>query len=128
MTPKRVAVIGGGISGLVAAYEVARARRAGAPVEEYLIEAGPRPGGALRSQRVSGCLIEAGADSFLTEKREAAELCREVGLGDELVGSNDAQRSTYILHRGRLEPLPDGLEFFVPARPLSIVGTRLLSW
>ena len=128
MTPKRVAVIGGGISGLVAAYELAKARRAGAPVEEYLVEAGPRLGGALHSERVSGCLIEAGADSFLTEKREAAELCRELGLGDELVGSNDSQRSTYILHRGRLEPLPDGLEFFVPARPLSIMGTRLLSW
>ncbi len=128
MAPKRIAVIGGGISGLVAAYELAKARRAGAPVEEYLIEAGPRLGGALRTERVSGCLIEAGADSFLTEKREAAELCREIGLGDELIGSNDAQRGTYILHRGRLEPLPDGLEFFVPARPLSIVGTRLLSW
>ena len=128
MAPKRIAVIGGGISGLVAAYELAKARRAGAPVEEYLVEAGPRLGGALRTERVSGCLIEAGADSFLTEKREAAELCREVGLGDELVGSNDAQRTTCILHRGRLEPLPDGLEFFVPARPLSIMGTRLLSW
>jgi len=128
VTPKRVAVIGGGISGLVATYELAKARRAGAPVEEYLIEARPRLGGALRTERVSGCLAEAGADSFLTEKREAAELCREIGLGDELVGSNDSQRSTYILHRGRLEPLPDGLEFFVPARPLSIVGTRLLSW
>lgn len=128
MTPKRIAVVGGGITGLVAAYELAKARRAGAAVEEYLLEAGPRVGGALRTERVSGCLVEAGADSFLTEKREAAELCREVGLGDELVGSNDAQRSTCILHRGRLEPLPDGLEFFVPARPWSVLGTRLLSW
>lgn len=128
MTPKRIAVVGGGISGLVAAYELAKARRGGAPVEEYLIETAPRLGGALRTERVSGCLVEAGADSFLSEKREAAELCREVGLGDELVGSNDAQRATYILHRGRLEPLPDGLEFFVPARPLSVLGTRLLSW
>ena len=128
MAPKRIAVIGGGISGLVAAYDLAKARRAGASIEEYLVEAGPRLGGALRTERVSGCLVEAGADSFLTEKREAAELCRELGLGDELVGSNDAQRGTHILHRGRLEPLPDGLEFFVPARPLSILGTRLMSW
>ncbi len=128
MTPKRIAVVGGGISGLAAAYEVAEARRAGAPVEEHLLEAGPRSGGALRSEHVSGCLVEAGADSFLTEKREAAELCREVGLGDELVGSNDAERRTWILHRGRLESLPDGLEFFVPARPMSVLRTRLLSW
>jgi oxygen-dependent protoporphyrinogen oxidase len=125
---KRIAVIGGGISGLVAAFELAKARRAGAGVEEYLIEGGPRLGGALRSERVSGCLVEAGADSFLTEKREAAEFCREVGLGDDLMGSNDADRRTWILHRGRLEPLPDGLEFFVPSRPMSILRTRLLSW
>jgi oxygen-dependent protoporphyrinogen oxidase len=127
VTPQRIAVIGGGISGLVAAYELARARRAGAAVEEYLLEAGPRLGGALRSERVSGCLVEAGADSFLTEKREAAESCRELGLTDELMGSNDADRRTWILHRGRLEPLPDGLEFFVPARPTSVLSTRLLS-
>jgi oxygen-dependent protoporphyrinogen oxidase len=125
---KRIAVIGGGISGLVAAHELARARRAGAPVEEYLLEAGPRMGGALRSERISGCLVEAGADSFLTEKRDAAEFCREVGLGNELIGSNDADRRTWILHRGRLEPLPDGLEFFVPARPTSVLRSRLLSW
>ncbi len=128
MTPKRIAVVGGGISGLAAAYELAQARRAGVGVAEYLFEAGPRLGGALRSERVRGCLVEAGADSFLTEKREAAELCREVGLGDELIGSNDADRRTLILHRGRLEPLPDGLEFFVPARPMSALRTRLLSW
>lgn len=128
MIPKRIAIIGGGISGLVAAYELAKARRAGASVEEYLVEAGARLGGALRTERISGCLVEAGADSFLTEKRETAELCRELGLGNELIGSNDAQRSTCILHRGRLEPLPDGLEFFVPARPLSVLSTRLLSW
>ncbi len=128
MTPTRIAVVGGGISGLAAAYELAQARRAGVGVEEYLLEAGPRSGGALRSERVSGCVVEAGADSFLTEKRDAAELCREVGLGDELIGSNDADRRTWILHRGRLEPLPDGLEFFVPARPMSVLRTRLLSW
>ena len=115
MPTKRIVVVGGGITGLAAAYELAQARRAGAPVEEYLVEAGPRLGGALRTEQVDGCVVEAGADSFLAEKREAAVLCQELGLGPELIGSNDAQRKTYILHRGHLEPLPEGLEFFVPA-------------
>ncbi len=125
---KRIVVIGGGISGLAAACEVSKARRGGASVEESLLEAGPRLGGALRTELIEGCLVEAGADSFLTEKPEAARLCEELGLGGELIGSNDAQRKTYILHRGRLEPLPEGLEFFLPVRVRSILGTPLLSW
>ncbi len=128
MTTKRIVIIGGGISGLAAAYEVSQARRGGAAVEEYLVEASPRLGGALRTEQIEGCLVEAGADSFLTEKPEAAQLCAELGLSGELIGSNDSQRKTYILHRGRLEPLPDGLEFFLPARAGSVLGTSLLSW
>ncbi len=128
MPTKRIVVVGGGISGLAAAHELARARRAGAPVEEWLLEAGPRLGGAARTEPVEGCVVEAGADSFLTEKPEAAQLCEELGLGSELIGSNDGQRRTYILHRGRLEPLPEGLEFFLPVRVRSVLGTPLLSW
>ncbi len=128
MPIKRIVVVGGGISGLAAVYELARARRAGARLEESLFEAGPRLGGALRTEQVEGCVVEAGADSFLTEKPEAAQLSEELGLGGELIGSNDAQRKTYILHRGRLEPLPEGLEFFLPVRVGSVLGTPLLSW
>ncbi len=123
---KRVAVLGGGIAGLAAAYTLARARQSGAPVEELLIEARDRLGGVIRTERFEGFVIEAGPDSFLAEKPEAAALARELGLGDSLIGSNDRQRRTYILHRGRLVPLPDGLMFLVPTRLWPMVTTPLL--
>ena len=91
---KRVAVLGGGIAGLAAAYTLARARQAGAPAEELLIEARDRLGGVIRTERFEGFVIEAGPDSFLAEKPEAAALARELGLGDSLIGSNDRQRRT----------------------------------
>ena len=125
-TRKRVAVLGGGIAGLAAAYTLARARQAGAPVEELLIEGRGRLGGVIRTERFEGFVIEAGPDSFLAEKPEAAALARELGLGDSLIGSNDRQRRTYILHRGRLVPLPDGLMFLVPTRLWPMVTTPLL--
>ena len=125
-TLRRVVVIGGGISGLAAAYTLARARQAGAPVEEMLIEASDRLGGVIRTETIDGFRIEAGPDSFLAEKPQAAALARELGLGDDLMGSNDHARRTYILHRGRLVPLPDGLMFLVPTRLWPMVTTRLL--
>jgi len=124
--PKRVAVLGGGIAGLAAAYTLARARQSEAPFEELLIEGRDRLGGVIRTERIEGFVIEAGPDSFLAEKPEAAALARELGLGDSLIGSNDAQRRTYILHRGRLVPLPDGLMFLVPTRLWPMVTTSLL--
>jgi oxygen-dependent protoporphyrinogen oxidase len=125
-TLRRIVVIGGGISGLAAAYTLARARQAGAPVEEMLIEASDRLGGVIHTETIDGFRIEAGPDSFLAEKPQAAALARELGLGDDLMGSNDHARRTYILHRGRLVPLPDGLMFLVPTRLWPMVTTRLL--
>ena len=128
MNPKRIAVIGGGISGLTAAFTLAQARRQGAPLQEYLFEASPRLGGALYTERIEGCVVESGADSFLTEKRDAFELCRQLGLADQVIGSEDHQRRTWILYRGKLVPLPEGFEFLVPTRLLAVAGTPLLSW
>jgi len=126
--PRRIAVLGGGITGLAAAYTLAKARGAGTPIEEHLIEASDRLGGHLRTERAEGYVVEAGPDSFLAEKPEAAALCRELGLGDQLIGSNDAGRRTYILHNGHLVPLPDGLMFLVPTRLWPTFWTPLLSW
>ena len=123
---RRIVVVGGGISGLAAAYTLARARQAGAPIEEYLLEGSPRWGGVIRTEKFDGFVIEGGPDSFLTEKPEAAALCRELGLASQLLGSNDRERRTYILHRGRLEPLPDGLYMLVPTRLWPLVRTPLL--
>src|ERR1044071_701997 len=79
------------------------------------------------SDQMDCCLIEAGPDSFLTEKPWASDLCRQIGLGDQLIGSNDSQRRTYILARGRLIPMPDGLMFMVPTKILPTVLSPLFS-
>jgi oxygen-dependent protoporphyrinogen oxidase len=124
---KRVAIIGGGISGLCAALCLEEARSAGSAVEYTLFEASPRLGGVLVTERVDGCLVEAGPDSFITEKPWAANLCRKIGLGDQLIGSNDQERKTYILVSGRLVVMPDGLMFMVPTKVLPTVFSPLFS-
>jgi protoporphyrinogen/coproporphyrinogen III oxidase len=123
----RIAIVGGGIAGLAAAYELEKARGAGSPIEYTLYEASDRLGGSLASEIVNGAVLERGPDSFLTEKPAAAELCRELGLGAELLPSNDAARKTYILVNNRLVPLPDGLMFLVPTKLIPTALTRLFS-
>ena len=125
---KRIAIIGGGTSGLSAAYYLDRQRRAGAELEYVLFERAAQLGGVLVSEMVDGCLIEAGPDSFLTEKPWALELCRELGLADQVIGSNDSRRKTFILVRGRLVEMPDGLMLMVPTRVASTLLTPLFSW
>jgi oxygen-dependent protoporphyrinogen oxidase len=123
----RVAIVGGGIAGLSAAYEFEQAQLAGSPVEYELFEASARVGGVIASEIVDGTVIELGPDSFLTEKPAALELCRELGLEAEFVSSNDTQRRTYILVRNRLVALPDGLMFLVPTKLLPTLFTPLFS-
>jgi oxygen-dependent protoporphyrinogen oxidase len=113
----RIAIIGGGISGLAAAFALEEHRRAGA-LDYTLYESSQQLGGVLRTEHVDGCIVEAGPDSFISEKPWAADLCCSLGLGDQLIGSNDADRKTYILIRGRLVPMPDGLMFMVPTKIL----------
>jgi protoporphyrinogen/coproporphyrinogen III oxidase len=124
---KRFAIIGGGITGLSAAFALEEHRRAGT-VEYVLYEASSHLGGVLRTEHIHGCIVEAGPDSFITEKPWAADLCRTLGLGDQLIGSNDAGRVTYILVRGRLIPMPDGLMFLVPTKILPTGFSPLFSW
>ena len=124
----RIAIIGGGISGLAAAFELEERRRAGADVDYVLYEASSRLGGVLRTEYIDGCVVEAGPDSFITEKPWAADLCRALGLGDQLIGSNDTDRKTYILTNGRLVVMPDGLMFMVPTKILPTGLSPLFSW
>ena len=123
----RTAIIGGGIAGLAAAYELEKARAAGAAVEYTLIESRERLGGSLATEIVNGAVLERGPDSFISEKPAAAELCRELGLGAELTPSNDVARKTYVVVRNRLIPLPDGLMFLVPTKLIPTALTRLFS-
>ncbi len=125
---KRIAIIGGGISGLAAAFTIEEKRKSGTPIGYVLFEAGPRLGGVLATERVDGCVVEAGPDSFLTEKPWAADLCRQVGLEDQLIGSNDSARKTYIVRKGKLVEMPDGLMFMVPTKIMPTVLSPLFSW
>src|SRR5260370_16193443 len=132
---KSIAMSGGGIAGLSAAYylEKARSERNDATDLAWtLFEKSDRLGGVIKTEHRDGYVLEAGPDSFLTIKPDGAQLCRELGIGDQLIGSNDAERKTYILVKGRLVPIPEGLEFMVPTRvapmaetPLFSLGTKL---
>lgn len=117
-----VLVVGGGVTGLVAARHLARA---GIPVT--LVEAGDRLGGKVATERVDGFAIERGPDSFLATRPAAVLLARELGLGDELVGTLDP-RVVYIRHHGDLVPMPEGLGLVLPTRAMPFARTRLFSW
>jgi oxygen-dependent protoporphyrinogen oxidase len=125
---KRIAIIGGGIAGLSAAFYLEKTRRTGADLQWALFEKSDRLGGVIRTERREGCVIEAGPDSFLSVKPEAARLCQELGIGDQLISSNDADRKTYILVKSRLVPIPQGLEFMVPTRVWPMAATPLFSF
>lgn len=124
---KRIAIIGGGISGLATAFRLEQMLSRGMELEYALYEASPRFGGVLRTEQVDGYTIEAGPDSFLTEKSSAADFCRQAGLGDQIITSNKDQRKTYILLHGRLMPIPDGLMFMVPSKILPVLRSHLFS-
>ncbi|HEY5056423.1 MAG TPA: protoporphyrinogen oxidase [Acidobacteriaceae bacterium] len=118
---RRVAIVGGGIAGLTAAYELARLASEGAEIEAVLFEASHRLGGLIETVREGGFTIECGPDGWVSAKPWARELAVELGLADELIGSNDATRKTHIFltttghPSGRLAPMPDGLNMMAPA-------------
>ncbi|MCU1248763.1 MAG: protoporphyrinogen oxidase [Edaphobacter sp.] len=112
---KRVAIVGGGVAGLAATYELARRARGGASVQGVLFDASTRLGGIVETVREGGFVIECGPDAWVTEKPWARELAEELGLGDEVMASNDAGRKTYVLIDKRLRAMPDGMRMMVPA-------------
>lgn len=116
-------IIGGGITGLSAAYELVRGG-----ARPTLAEAESRLGGVIQTEVVDGCVLEGGPDSFLSAKPAAAELIREIGLGGEIIASNDHSRVTYLVKNGRLLAMPDGLMMMVPTKVLPVAASPLLSW
>jgi len=126
LMPKTV-IIGGGISGLAAAYALQKSE--GPDASYLLLEASDHLGGKIVTYAGQGFLIEGGPDSFLTQKRAALDLCRELGLGDQLIGSNHtATPSTYVLSKGKLHPMPEGMMLMAPTMILPILRSKLISW
>jgi len=125
---KRIAIVGGGIAGVSAAYELAQQQAAGAKMEFVLFEASSRLGGIVETERRDGFVVECGPDSWVTEKPWARELAIELGLEQEIVGSNDTWRKTYLAEGRKLTPLPDGMRLMVPTNWAAVLNSPLLSW
>jgi oxygen-dependent protoporphyrinogen oxidase len=121
----RIAVLGGGIAGLTAAYRLSKILPL-AKVE--LLEASDRLGGMLHTQHHEQGLVEYGADSFLTKLPAALELCTELGLEDQIVPTNEKHRRALVLYRGKLHPVPTGFVQMRPEHYGPMLRTPLLSW
>src|SRR5919202_5552830 len=94
---RRVVIVGGGVSGLAAAHRlVTRAHVSSTQLEVLLLESSSRLGGVVRTERREGFLLEAGPDSFISEKPEAVALAREIGLEEKLIGTNEQFRRAFI--------------------------------
>jgi oxygen-dependent protoporphyrinogen oxidase len=121
--PNNPVIIGAGISGLSTAYYLGKGN-----ARSTILESRPRMGGVIQTGRVEGCTLEAGPDSFLSVKPAALELIRDLGLSDQVIGSNDHLRVTFVRRHGRLVALPDGLMMMVPTKIMPLVTTPLVGW
>jgi len=129
---KRIAIIGGGISGVTAAFELSRLQRDGESLEFTLYESDDRLGGIVRTRHailsgVGHCVVELGPDGWVSGKTWARDLAVELGLESDLVPSNDAERRTLLLCDGKLEAIPDGMRMMVPLDDDAIRNSSILS-
>jgi oxygen-dependent protoporphyrinogen oxidase len=126
---KHIVVIGGGIAGLAAAHRVTElSRERSLEVEVSLFEASSRLGGTIATETVGDFLVEAGPDSFITEKPWALRLCERIGLTARLVSTQSAYQKIYVVHGGKLERLPEGFFLLAPTRLGPFVRSPLFSW
>ena len=121
-------MVGGGIAGLAAAHRLIELNKEKSlDIEVVLLEASARLGGTIATERVGDFLVEAGPDSFITEKPWALRLCARLGLSSRLVSTEAAYQKIYVVHKGRLEPLPEGFFLLAPTRFWPFVQTPLFS-
>jgi len=131
--PRHVAIVGGGITGMSFAWHLQQqAGEAGLEVAYTLLEESNRWGGKIRTDYVDGYadapfVVEGGPDAVLTQKPWALQMARQIGMGDRLWPTNDDRRQTFVVHRGRPTPLPDGLLLIVPTKITPFVFSRLIS-
>jgi len=129
---QRIVIIGGGISGLAAAHRLlesqAKNSSANDRQEVILLESSERLGGTVRTHRREGFLLEGGPDSFISEKPAALELARRLGLEERLIGTNEANRRSFVVRGGRLRPTPEGFQLLAPSRMLPFLTTDIFTW
>ena len=128
---RRVAIIGGGIAGLAAAYELELERKRGADIDWHLYEASSRLGGIIETTRhttdMGEFVLEGGPDGWVSEKPWARELAVELGLESALIESKDSTRKTYILIENKLQAMPDGMRMMVPGDLAALEGSPLFT-
>jgi oxygen-dependent protoporphyrinogen oxidase len=125
---RRIAIVGGGLSGLAAAYRLLELSAGqNSSIEVTLFEAGPRLGGIVGTRRIGDYLVDTGADSFLTNKPGAVSLCRRLGLEHRLVSTDSRYRGAHVLFEGRPVPVPEGFQLISPSAIWPILTTPLLS-
>ena len=124
----RVVVVGAGLTGLAAAHRlVTQASTGRRPVEVVVLDAKERIGGAIWTKSVDGFTLEGGADSFIVNKPWAHDLCHELGLGEQLIGTDDRHRRSFVVRKGRLLPVPDGFVLMAPAKLGPVLRSPILS-
>jgi oxygen-dependent protoporphyrinogen oxidase len=125
-----VVVLGGGIAGLAAAHRLLHVQGdAMRGLRVTLVEADDRLGGKIVTERIDGFVIEGGPDSFLATKPRGIGLCEELGIGErpQLQGVQSQRRRAFVLWRGQLHDLPEGLSGLVPTRLAPLARSTLLS-
>ncbi len=126
---RHIVIVGGGIAGLSAAFSLyEQAAGAELPMTCTLIEAGGDWGGKIVTHHVGDLTIEAGPDSFLSQKPWGLELCHKLGLSGRLINTNEHQKKTFVYSRGRLRELPEGLVVIVPTKLGPFLKSGLISW
>ena len=129
MSVPRVAIIGGGISGLTAVYRLQKlSHEKNQPLEVVLYESGSRTGGILETERAEGYVLEKGPDSFITDKPWAIDLALELGLGGEIIPTHAAYRRSFIARGGKLLPVPGGFYLVAPVDAWKFLGSPIVSW
>ncbi len=124
----KIGIIGAGISGLSTAfYLLQESLQQNLEIDLTILERSDRLGGVIWSEKTEDCLIEGGPQNFVTFKPQTLELVTELGLGDEVIGSNDQLRQTFVLQDSRLQPLPQGMEFLSPVRIRPFWSSSLIS-
>lgn len=125
----RVAIIGGGLTGLSAAHRlIEKSRESERELELTLFEASSRTGGMIATKRIGDYLVELGADSFITNKPAGVELCKRLGLEDELISTDDRWRKSLVLRKGKPVEVPDGFMLLSPAKVWPVLTSPIFSW